>query len=318
MKCEECGHPVKNFKALATHIQFKHDKKNYYDRYMKKEGEGVCKICSKPTEFTILGRGYEKFCSKECQKIDMSENMKRLDYIAIHEKKKKTNLEKYGVEHNLQRHDIKEQIKQTCLNKYGVENVIQFKEIKECAKKHREETCVKEHGVKNYFSVKEVQDKVKETHLAKYGVEFIGQSEEIKSKTKKTNLKRYGVEYIMQNPEIFEKAQKHSGGAKHFKDLYYRGSYELDFLEKYYDKFEIKQGLSFKYKLNEENKVYHSDFYIPTLNLVVEIKNSYLAKKDESVINKKKRSVIVSGYNYIMIINKDYSEFNNLISTLHE
>ena len=62
------------------------------------------------------------------------------------------------------------------------------------------------------------------------------------------------------------------------KGIYYRGSFEKDFLDKFSDKFEIKQGLSFKYIINEKNRTYHSDFFIPSLNLIVEIKNSYLAE----------------------------------------
>jgi hypothetical protein len=315
MKCQICNKEVKNLKSLSTHIQFSHEnkKEEYYDKYMKSENEGKCKVCKKPTNFTILGRGYEKFCCKECERIDYSTRMSKSNPMktkSAQQKQRNTNLERYGVSQNTKRLEIKEQIKQTCLDKYGVENVIQDRKIKQRAKKHREETCMKEHGVKSYFAVKEVQDKVKETCLNKYGVEFIGQSKEIKDKIKETNLERYGVEYITQNPKIFERAQKHSGCAKHFKDLYYRGSYELDFLEKYYDKFEIKQGLSFKYNLNEVTKVYHSDFYIPSLNLVVEIKNSYLAKKDESIINLKKQATLDEGYNYIMIVDKDYQQFN--------
>ena len=294
MKCKECGHPVNSFKGLATHIQHRHDKKDYYNKYMKKDGEGLCKVCNSPTKFTILGRGYEKYCCKECERIDYSTRMtckNPMKTESAQQNQRNTNLERYGVSQNTKRPEIKEQIKQTCLDKYGVENVIQVKEIKDRAKKNREETCMKEHGVKSYFSVKEVQDKIKQTYM-----------------------KRYGVENPFQVPEIFERIQKTGKTIHYFKNLYYRGSYELDFLENFYNKFEIKQGLSFKYNLNEQNKVYHSDFYLPELNLIVEIKNSFLAEKDKEIIKKKKEATIVSRYNYIMIVDKDYSDFLSLSS----
>ena len=47
------------------------------------------------------------------------------------EKTIKTNLEKYGVEYNLQREEIREKIKETNLEKYGVENCMQNPEIME-------------------------------------------------------------------------------------------------------------------------------------------------------------------------------------------
>jgi len=289
MKCQECGHLVNNFKGLATHIQFKHNKKNYYDNYMKKDGDGLCKVCGNETKFTILRRGYEKFCSKECEEIDYSKRMKENNPMKLESAKqnqRKTNLKKYGVTQNTKRPEIKEQIKQTNLKKYGVENVSQNKEIKERAKKNREETCMKEYGVKSYFAVKEVQEKIKQTFLDKYG-----------------------VENPFQVPHIFEQIQKTGKCAKPFKNLYYRGSYELDFLENFYDKIEIKQGLTFKYIFENKNKIYHSDFYIPKLNLIIEVKNSYLAKKDKNIIQLKKEAVKALGYNFLMITNKDYSKF---------
>lgn len=134
-------------------------------------------------------------------------------------------------------------------------------------------------------------------------------------KIKKTNLIRYGVENVFQVKEIFEKQQKNACYSRKFKktNINYRGSYELDFLNKYYDIYsDLKNGLSIKYKFKEKNKIYFPDFYIPSLNLIVEIKNSYLAKKDAKILESKKLACKNFGYNFIMIIDKNYSEFNLL------
>jgi endogenous inhibitor of DNA gyrase (YacG/DUF329 family) len=40
------------------------DKKEYYDKYMKKEGEGLCAYCGKETKFDKMK--YYKFCSTYC------------------------------------------------------------------------------------------------------------------------------------------------------------------------------------------------------------------------------------------------------------
>lgn len=94
---------------------------------IKKNNEGFCKVCGKSTNFYILSYGYYKFCSKECENKDISNrNIEMHKKIGkqIHEKKKKTNLERYGVEHNTQRKEVMDTIKKTNIKKYGVDNVI--------------------------------------------------------------------------------------------------------------------------------------------------------------------------------------------------
>ena len=60
-------------------------------------------------------------------------------------------------------------------------------------------------------------------------------------------------------------------------------------------------------------KIYHSDFYIPSLNLIIEIKSSWTLKLDNE-IKQKKNYCIKSGYKYIMIKNKNYNRFNKIIN----
>jgi len=277
---------------------------------MKQEEEGFCKTCGEPTEFYTLGYGYFKFCCKKCQKIDMSKVGSNLNWKEISRKKEETNFKLYGVKHNMQRKEIMDQVKETNLKKYGSENVLQNKNIQKRAKKSRQKTCLSQYGVKNYFQVPEVQEKMKQTFLKNYGFEYASQSEIIKKKIRKTNLDRYGVEYVTQDPSIFLLVEKKSFHAHlHPCGLYYRGSYEKDFLDKFADKIEIQKGLSFKYEDNGKIRVYHSDYYIPSKNLIVEIKNSYLAKRYADNIEQKKIAALNSGYDWIMIIDKNYSVF---------
>ena len=96
-------------------------------------------------------------------------------------------------------------------------------------------------------------------------------------------------------------------------DLYYQGSYEKDFLLKYKDVLHIENGLSIKYKYLDVDKIYHSDFYLPDFDLVVEIKSTYwynihLERCQEKAKFTKKI------HNYIMILDKDYTEFEKIIS----
>ena len=118
----------------------------------------------------------------------------------------------------------------------------------------------------------------------------------------------------MQDKNLFEKNQKSCFKIKQFRNsnIWYQGTYELDFLEKYYNLFrDIQRGPSIKYVYNGGNKVYHPDFYIPSLNLIIEIKGSYFLKRDKKMILEKEKAVLNSGYKYIIIIDKNYEILEN-------
>ena len=65
MKCEICKKEYKNKIALSKHISKIHNikSKEYYNRYLKKENEGIC-YCGKETKF--ISCGYRKYCSNTC------------------------------------------------------------------------------------------------------------------------------------------------------------------------------------------------------------------------------------------------------------
>lgn len=83
--------------------------------------------------------------------------------------------------------------------------------------------------------------------------------------------------------------------------------------KKYYDKIKIEKAPVIKYKFNEKNKFYFPDFYIPSLNLIVEIKNSYLYNKDKDQIIAKEKATIASDFQYIIIIDKNYTQFETML-----
>ena len=57
--CEECEKLCKNCLELSKHIKRYHNYQNYYDKWLKTEGEGICKICGEKT--TFLDKRYEEF-----------------------------------------------------------------------------------------------------------------------------------------------------------------------------------------------------------------------------------------------------------------
>jgi hypothetical protein len=120
---------------------------------------------------------------------------------------------------------------------------------------------------------------------------------------------RYGVQNPAQNKELYEKSQKTSFRMKKFKneEIWYQGKYELDFLEKFYKKYpDIQRGPTIKYCWDSKERVYYPDFYIPSLGLIVECKNSYLAKRDKEMIEAKEKAVLLRGFKFALIINKNY------------
>lgn len=315
--CEECGRECINKMSLSKHlVKHKITLKEYYDKWLKENNEGYCDICGKETEFRNFTRFYKLTCSKECNTkhfkkicIEKFGNESPLENKKIREKIKETNLKKYGVNNPFSSLEIRNKIKQSCLEKYGVENPYQSEIIKEKCK----QTKLQKYGDEKFKN----WEKQKQTCLERYGVEYVLSDPIIRQKAKETMKLKYGVEHQSQNENIHKKQMFNGKRIKQYKDtnIWYQGTFELDFLEKYFNKFEIQKAHSIKYEFNNKNKYYHPDFFIPFLNLIIEIKNSYYAKIDKDKIDCKQNATINNGYNYIMIVNKNYEEFEKLLKS---
>jgi hypothetical protein len=170
-----------------------------------------------------------------------------------------------------------------------------------CCKK-----CKNEYGIIESRREK-IRKSLKITCQERYGVDAYTQSNDFKQKM----FDKYGAENPSQNKDILQKLFKAEKKIKQYKNtnIWYQGTYELDFLDKYYDKYpEIQRGPSIKYNFNGKIRTYHPDFYIPSLNLIIECKNSYLLKRDAIIIKEKEKATIANGFNYVIIVNKDYKK----------
>lgn len=226
-----------------------------------------------------------------------------------HKKSAITNMERYGVDYLMKSKDMREKSKTTCLENYGVENVSQNKNIKD----KKKETCFKNWGVN--CGLQNIE-KSKTTLLEKYGFENVSQNEDIKKKKKETCFKNWGVENPSQSIELFEKSQKSGKKIKLHNDseLWYRGTYELDFLNFcYLNNIVVQKGFTISYIMNEKNKYYHSDFYLPKYNLICEIKSNYYYDKFLETNLLKEKYTKEKGYNFIFIINKKYDELRKIV-----
>ncbi len=76
--------------------------------------------------------------------------------------------------------------------------------------------------------------------------------------------------------------------------------------------FEFDQKLHISYKDGTGNyRKYFPDFYLPEINLVVEIKSSYTLTNQKEM-NEKKFEAAKQKYNFICIVDKNYEEFDTL------
>lgn len=168
--------------------------KDYYDKYIKKDGEGVCLHCKNESIFNNIGLGYTKFCSLSC-----SGQYKKINDGAREQmikRTKETKLRKYGNETYVN----SDKMKETKLAKYGNSNYNNIEKQKE--------TLLEKYGVDVYTKTKEYKEKVKKTSIEKYGVDHFTKSEIIKNKSKETCIEKYGVEHVLQDRNIRARIEK--------------------------------------------------------------------------------------------------------------
>lgn len=286
---------------------------------------GICDGCGKEKKMMYKTYNYsvgDTYCCRKCSKEKKNNTMLEryghehaLQCDQFRDKKKLTWIENYGVDHPAKSKVVKDKFNKTMIGKYGVKNALENEKILNVMlDKQREEND----GLL-FVQTDKFKEKYKETCLKKYGVEYYLQTEDKKEKSRITCLKKYGVEYSTQCKEIFNKILKSGRKRLQYKDteLYYQGSYEKDFLElceslNILDK--VDRCFTIKYELNESELIYFPDFYIEELNLIVEIKSSYWYNKHKERNIAKEKQCKDSGYNYILIMNKDYKEFIKLIT----
>jgi len=170
-ECKICGKKFKNLISLGNHIHRVHkgmNTKKYYDKFLKKDDEGICKMygkistCKKNTRFLSLNSGYSKFCDVKCMA-----NCKQ----------------------------TRDKYKSTCLKKYNKDN---FAKTKEFLKKSIA-TFQKHYQFSNPSKHPDVKEKVKNTNLRKRGVPSSFLDPEVKEKIKNSNIKIRNVENAMES-----------------------------------------------------------------------------------------------------------------------
>lgn len=233
----------------------------------------------------------------EIKYYNYTKQIKRGEYYCCHKcsiNKQKETMKNNGSEYFLSTSEYKNKM----IELYGEDNPSKLEHIK-----------IKR---SNRLTDDEYQQKMIAGVISKYNVDNVSKLDFIKERKKKTCIKNYGVENPTQNEEIFIKAQKSGKKLIYHNNtgLYYRGTYEKDFLD-YCSNNNIKvsKGKTIRFTYNNKNKVYYSDFFIESINLIIEIKSSYYYSKYLDLNKIKQLESEKQGYNYIIIIDKKYENF---------
>ena len=219
MKCELCGN---DFNHLGLHLNYRHKditQKEYYDRYLKRDGEGFCYTCGKPLPFISLSKGYKHYCDSKCELAD-----KR-----VVEKAKRTYRDKTGYDHNMHNPESKERVKNTTVEKYGA---IGFA-VKELADRVLE-TYNKEHNTNItkcnmiVHENKELEHQRIETRIKNNNGSYnsIEHTEKLKELTRDPEIikKRINARYTLygqkyMTPEAYEKLKERYNSLHTYQDV---------------------------------------------------------------------------------------------------
>ena len=262
--------------------------------------EIYCLVCNKRIIKIKSKKNPPIFCSNECRR---SEKGKKI----VAERTKKTLLEKYGENYfkemgkkprKLSKEEINQKRKETNLKKYGVENCWQSEEVKQKIKK----TVLERYNVENIQQLESTHLKTKKTNLERYNDENYNNSEQRRRTNREKNwssfliklqLKELEPKFTMQEfletNRTFEFKCLNCNQTIIYNDLKYgmeinrincnctkvfnKSQYEneiYDFLSQY--NLTIERNKRFYY---DGNHFYECDIYISEFNLGIEFHGIY-------------------------------------------
>jgi len=243
IQCKICG---LLFYSLSKHLStHKISIKDYYDKFYKKENEGVCLLCGKITQFESIKRGYSKHCSLTCAYKSSYRNSK------------------------LVKNDTLQKRINTCREKFKVDNVFSLDETK----KKIIETNMKTLGVPYNQQSGVVRQKTKKTNLIKFDNEESLASPIVRDKIYKTNYRKYGFKTASQTKQgrLISRNNMLSK-LKEVKNLtldeiryQLMGITESKFI-RLLKKYLIHENVIFQYPIIG----YYIDCYFPELNMAIE------------------------------------------------
>jgi len=303
---------------LKSYANFESNNINHliWHYWHKERNRPKCKNCGKDLINCSIWGGYAIFCSKSC-KTEYAHRNNEIDYS----KAPKTFKELYGIgteghQGFLERREL------TSKEHFGTTHHMKNPEF---LKKYQD--IIEElYAVRNVMHNVEVKNTLAKTNLERYGAISPLGNEEIQKRAHEnamvTLYERYGVTNPMEIPHVFAKSQRNSFRMYDYENtnLTYQAKYEKHFLDycknlNVLDK--ISNGPFLWYEYDGQRKRYFSDFIIEELNLIIEVKSTHWYEEYKAQNEAKKSECIARGFNFIFIIDKDYSEFNTFLKQLN-
>lgn len=144
----------------------------------------ICNTCNEnDVKFDTFESGYKRYCSHSCSVAN----------ISTVEKRKLTNLVKYGCAGSLGNPKVRQKMKSTMIAKYGVEHALQNSNIlDQVLAKYKNKSAIEKQAITT---------KAKHTIQSLYGESMWG-NPTIVNKRIATNRAKYGTDYVQQNDQV--------------------------------------------------------------------------------------------------------------------
>lgn len=196
--------------------------------------------------------------------------------------------------------------------KFEMLNVYRSPYCDECSRKinieRRNHTWMTKYSVSNISNHQETKEKIQKSYIEKYG-DHPKRTKEVQEKWKKTCLDKYGG-HPNQNPDIQAKAEINAFQYKEYtlpsgKVVKIQG-YEDAALNELLDNFDEEDIILGKgnvpripYMCNEGvNRIYFPDFFIESMNTILEIKSDWTLKLKTCRLDEKAKAVKQKGYEF--------------------
>jgi hypothetical protein len=172
---------------------------------------------------------------------------------------------------------------------------------------------MKKYGGVSYLSSDKGKQYLADFYIEKYGVDNPSKVQEVKDIKKQKSMERYGVDNPSKSIEVKETIQKNRKPYKSYDYGLPSGriirlqGYEnigLDILLEKFTEDQIVFGRaipSFAYELNGK-RLYYPDFYVPSANLIVEVKSTWTMRVQKERNLLKEKAVISNGFNFQFLI----------------
>jgi hypothetical protein len=266
------------------------------DEYNKEHGTSLTKLPANPKD---VAKRQKTMMERYGTIMPMNDNPESV------KKKEKTSMEKYGVKNAAHAPSVRKKAQNTMKSR--------SKEEKQITESKKIKTMLENHGVENPMQSEKISNKAKQTRLERYGVEHVLQNPKISAKQvetmKNTLMEKYGVEAISHVPEFAEKMNNPYYNKTYVwktgEEITLQGYEDIVLLELEEKGYTFNDVLTNKkdmpeliYEFEGKSHRYYPDFFIPSENLIIEVKSDWTLKKFFDKNQAKFNAVKAAGFDF--------------------